>query len=332
MSLRAQRGNPVAASTNAVASFRLSPNVIATAARQSSSHIDQRGRQLPIVPQCHCDRSAAISQPHPPTPSPAFDCPPMSLRPQRGNLAAASTNAAASFRLSSNVIASAARQSRSRIDQRRRQLSIVPQCHCERSAAISQRHRPTRSPAFDCPPMSLRAQRGNLAAASTNAVASFRLSSNVIASAARQSRSSIDQRRRQLSIAPNVIATAAWQSRSRIDQRRRQIPVCLQMSLRAQRGNLVTASTKISDTRPFHHRVASQYPVSSQAIRMAKRALVSPLPDPSSRIRQRVSGSTANFVGICNAVACPSPFNSPDRSAQHGGCHHRPMPRHPSLT
>ncbi len=63
---------------------------------------------------------------------------------------------------------------------------------------------------------------------------------------------------------------------------------------------------------------------------MAKRALVSPLPDPSSRIRQRVSGSTANFVGICNAVACPSPFNSPDRSAQHGGCHHRPMPRHPS--
>ena len=330
MSLRAQRGNPVAASTNVVASFRLSPNVIASAAWQSRSHIDQRGRQLPIVPQCHCERSAAISQPHRPTRSPASDCPPMSLRAQRGNLAATSTNAAsdcppmslraqrgnlaaastnavASFRLSPNVIASAARQSRSRIDQRRRQLSIVPQCHCERSAAISQPHRPTPSPAFDCPPMSSRAQRGNLAAASTNAVASFRLS-------------------------PNVIASAARQSRSRIDQRRRQIPVCLQMSLRAQRGNLVTASTKISDTRPFHHRVASQYPVSSQAIRMAKRALVSPLPDPSSRIRQRVSGSTANFVGICNAVACPSPFNSPDRSAQHGGCHHRPMPRHPSLT
>ena len=205
--------------------------------------------------------------------------------------------------------------------------------------------------------MSLRAQRGNLVTASTNAVASFRLSPNVIASAARQSRSSIDQRGRQLPIAPNVIATAAWQSRSGIDQRGRQLPIvpqchcdrsvaisqphrptrspasdCPLMSLRAQRGNLVAASTKISDTRPFHHRVASQYPVSSQAIRMAKRALVSPLPDPSSRIRQRVSGSTANFVGICNAVACPSPFNSPDRSAQHGGCHHRPMPRHPSPT
>ena len=175
MSLRAQRGNLAATSTNAVASFRLSPNVIATAARQSRSRIHQRRRQLPIVPQCHCDRSAAISQPHPPTLSPASDCPPMSLRAQRGNLAAASTNAVASFRLSPNVIASAARQSRSRIDQRRRQLSIVPQCHCERSAAISQPHRPTPSPAFDCPPMSLRAQRGNLVAASTNAVASFRL-------------------------------------------------------------------------------------------------------------------------------------------------------------
>ncbi len=205
MSLRAQRSNLVAASTNAVASFRLSPNVIASAAWQSRSHIDQRCRQHSIVP---------------------------------------------------NVIASAARQSRSHIDQRRRQHSIVPKCHCERSVAIPQRHRPTLSPAFDCP----------------------------------------------------------------------------QMSSRAQRGNLAAVSTKISDTRPFHHRVASQYPVSSQAIRMAKRALVSPLPDPSSRIRQRVSGSTANFVGICNGVACPSPFNSPDRSAQHGGCHHRPMPRHPSLT
>ena len=205
MSLRAQRSNLVGTSTNAVASFRFSPNVIASAARQSRSRIDQRCRQLPIAP---------------------------------------------------NVIASAARQSRSGIDQRRRQHSIVPKCHCERSVAIPQRHRPTLSPAFDCP----------------------------------------------------------------------------QMSSRAQRGNLAAASTKISDTRPFHHRVASQYPVSSQAIRMAKRALVSPLPDPSSRIRQRVSGSTANFVGICNAVACPSPFNSPDRSAQHGGCHHRPMPRHPSLT
>ena len=124
MSLRAQRGNLVTASTNAVASFRLSPNVIASAARQSRSRIDQRRRQLSIAP---------------------------------------------------NVIATAARQSRSRIDERGRQLPIVPQCHCERSAAISQPHRPTRSPAFDCPPMSLRAQRGNPAAASTNAVASFRL-------------------------------------------------------------------------------------------------------------------------------------------------------------
>ena len=151
--------------------------------------------------------------------------PPMSLRAQRGNLVAASTNAVASFRLSPNVIASAARQSRSHIDQRRRQLSIVPQCHCERSAAISQPHRPTPSPAFDRPPMSLRAQRGNLVTASTNAVASFRLSPNVIASAARQSRSRIDQRRRQLPIAPNVIATAARQSRNRIDQRGRQLPI-----------------------------------------------------------------------------------------------------------
>ena len=91
MSLRAQRSNLVAASTNAVASFRL---------------------------------------------------PPMSLRAQRGNLAAASTNAVASFRLSPNVIASAARQSRSHIDQRCRQHSIAPKCHCERSAAIPQRHRP----------------------------------------------------------------------------------------------------------------------------------------------------------------------------------------------
>ena len=93
MSLRAQRGNPVAASTNVVASFRLSPNVIASAAWQSRSHIDQRGRQLPIVPQCHCDRSVAISQPHRPTPSPDSGLPP-------------------------NVIASAARQSRNRIDFR----------------------------------------------------------------------------------------------------------------------------------------------------------------------------------------------------------------------
>ena len=205
-------------------------------------------------PQCHCERSVAIAQPHRLTLSPASDFPQMSLRAQRGKLVAASTNAVASFRFSPNVIASAAWQSRSGIDQRRRQHSIVPKCHCERSVAIPQRHRPTLSPAFDCP----------------------------------------------------------------------------QMSSRAQRGNLAAASTKISDTRPFHHRVASQYPVSSQAIRMAKRALVSPLPDPSSRIKQRVSGSTANFVGICNAVACPSPFNSPDRSAQDGGCHHRPMPRHPS--
>ena len=240
MSLRPQRGNPVATSTNAVASFRLSPNVIASAARQSRSHIDQRRRQLSIVPQCHCERSVAISQPHRPTPSPAFDCPPMSLRAQRGNLVTASTNAVASFRSSPNVIASAAWQSRNRIDQRGRQLPIVPQCHCERSAAIScidQRRRQR------LPPMSLRPQRGNLVAASTNAVASFRLSPNVIASAARQSRSRIDQRGRQHSIVPqchcersaaipqphrptrspasdypNVIASAARQSRSRIDQ------------------------------------------------------------------------------------------------------------------
>ena len=75
MSLRAQRGNLVAASTNAVASFRFSPNVIASAARQSRSSIDQRRRQLPIVPQCHCERSAAISQPHRPksvTPAPSI--------------------------------------------------------------------------------------------------------------------------------------------------------------------------------------------------------------------------------------------------------------------
>ena len=142
MSLRAQRGNLVTASTNAVASFRFSPNVIASAARQSRSRIDQRGRQLPIFPQCHCERSAAISQPHRPTRSPASDFPPMSLRAQRGNLAAASTNAVASIRLSPNVIASAAWQSRSGIDQRCRQHSIVPKCHRERSAAISQPHRP----------------------------------------------------------------------------------------------------------------------------------------------------------------------------------------------
>ena len=193
MSLRPQRGNLVAASTNAVASFRLSPDVIASAARRSRSRIDQRGRQLPIVPQCHCERSAAISQPHRPTLTPASDCPPKSLRAQRGNFVAASTNAVASFRLSPNVIASAARQSRSHIDQRCRQFSV-------------------------CLQMSLRAQRGNLVTASTNAVASIRLSPNVIASAARQSRSHIDQRCRQLPIAPNVIATAAWQSRSGIDQ------------------------------------------------------------------------------------------------------------------
>ena len=259
----------------------MSPNVIASAARQSRSRIDQRCRQLPIAPNVIA--SAA--------------------RQSRSRI----DQRRRQLSIAPNVIATAAWQSRSRIDQRRRQLSIVPQCHCERSVAIAHPHRLTLSPASDRPTMSLRPQRGNLAATSTNAVASFRLS-------------------------PNVIASAARQSRSRIDQRRRQIPVCLQMSLRAQRGNLVATSTKISDTRPFHHRVASQYPVSSQAIRMAKRALVSPLPDPSSRIRQRVSGSTANFVGICNAVACPSPFNSPDRSAQHGGCHHRPMPRHPSPT
>ena len=177
MSLRAQRGNLAATSTNAVASIRLSPKVIASAARQSRSSIDQRRRQLSVAPKCHRERSAAIPQRHRPTLSPASDCPPMSLRPQRGNLAAvstnavasipvclqmslraqrgnlvtASTNAVASIRLSPNVIASTARQSRSRIDQRRRQHSIVPQCHCERSAAIPQRHRPTLSPASDCP-------------------------------------------------------------------------------------------------------------------------------------------------------------------------------------
>ena len=128
MSLRAQRGNLAATSTNAVASFRLSP---------------------------------------------------MSLRPQRGNPVATSTDAVASFRLSPNVIASAARQYRSHMDQRCRQVSVAPKCHYERSAAISQPHRPTLSPASDCPPMSLRPQRGNLAAASTNAVASFRLSPNL---------------------------------------------------------------------------------------------------------------------------------------------------------
>ena len=69
------------------------------------------------------------------------------------------------FRLSPNVIASVAWQSRSRIDRRCRQLTLDPYVPIiDRPCA--------KSGSFDCPPMSLRAQRGNLVAVSTDAVAS----------------------------------------------------------------------------------------------------------------------------------------------------------------
>ncbi len=83
---------------------------------------------------------------------------------------------------------------------------------------------------------------------------------------------------------------------------------------------------KTATPGPFRHPTPTPYPVPSQAIRKAKRALVSPcltqhlklgiwfqVSRPTLSVLQRFRASVAAF--------------SPDRFAKHSGCHHRPMPR-----